>query len=77
MNKKGREAQKAKIAPTKAKKKKLKEDKAHSEKAPAIENMAVNIDFGMHPHILKQVQELAEQEIRPLDLQIISLLSQC
>ena len=74
MNKKGRDAQKAKIAPVKATKKKLKEDKVRSEKVPLIENVAVNIDFGLHPHILKQVQELADNEIRPLDLQIIYLL---
>ena len=74
MRKKSMESRKGKTAPVQARKRKTKEDKAPAEKTPTIENMAVNIDFGTYPHVLKQVSDLADQEIRPLDLQIIYLL---
>jgi hypothetical protein len=74
MNKKSREGKKGKTAPEQARKRKTKEDKAPAEKTPTIENMAVNINFGTYPHVLKQVSDLADREIRPLDLQIIYLL---
>ena|GEM_PF-984944 len=74
MRKKSMESRKGKTAPVQARKRKTKEDKAPAEKTPTVENMAVNIDFGTYPHVLKQVSDLADREIRPLDLQIIYLL---
>lgn len=74
MRKKSMEARQGKNAPVRAQKGRPKKDKAPAEKTPAIENVTVNIDFDKHPHVLKQVSDLADQEIRPLDLQIIYLL---
>jgi hypothetical protein len=74
MNKKGREVQKGKTSPTEAEEKRPMKDKAPPEKTPSRQNLTVNIDFEKHRHVLKQVQDLADQEIRPLDLQIIFLL---
>lgn len=74
MRKKSMESRKGKTAPVQARKRKTKEDKAPAEKTPTIENMAVNIDFGTYPYVLKQVSDLADREIRPLDLQIIYIL---
>ncbi|MFZ4437097.1 MAG: hypothetical protein ACOYOS_01590 [Syntrophales bacterium] len=72
MRKKSMESRKT--APVPSQRKKTKEDKHPTEKAPTIENMAVNIDFGKFPLILKQLQDLADQEIRPLNLQLIYIL---
>ena len=74
MRKKSMESRKGKTAPVQARKRKTREDKAPAEKTPTIENMAVNIDFGRFPLILKQLQGLADQEIRPLELQMIYIL---
>ena len=74
MNKKSREGKKGKNTPVSTRKTKTKEDKAPAAKTPAIENMEGNVDFGTYPHVLKQVSDLADREIRPLDLQIIYLL---
>lgn len=71
MNKRGRKTQTAKNAPVRAR---SKERTANAEKTPPGQNLAVSIDFEKHPLILKQVRALADQEIRPLDLQIIFLL---
>mgnify|MGYP006957767884 CR=1 FL=1 len=71
MNKKSREGKKA---PVRAQRKETNEAKAPAEKTPTVENTAVNIDFDKHPHVLKQVSDLADREIRPLDLQIIYIL---
>ena len=74
MRKKSMEARQGKNAPVRAQKGRPKKDKALAEKTPTIENYGVCIDFNKHPHVLKQVSDLADQEIRPLDLQIIYLL---
>ena len=74
MNKKSREGKKGKTAPVQVGRKKVKEDKPHAEKVPLSENSAVNIDFGRFPSVLKKLQCLADQEIRPLDLQMIYIL---
>ena len=76
MNKKSREGKKGKNAPVRARRKETKEDEARPEKTPPSESMMVEIDFGRFPLILKELQGLADQEIRPLDLQIIYLLKQ-
>jgi hypothetical protein len=46
------------------------------EKTALRPPQAVTINFIKYPLILKQVEELANDEIRPLDLQIIYLLKQ-
>ena len=74
MNKRSRESQKSKTASVRLQREKPKKDTTRYEKTPTIENTAVNIDFGEHPLILKRVRDLADQEIRPLELQIIYLL---
>lgn len=74
MRKKSIESRKGKTAPVRAQRGRPKKDTNHHEKTPTIENMTVSIDFDKHPHVLKQVSDLADQEIRPLDLQIIYLL---
>lgn len=52
----------------------MKDDKGRIEKSSPRPNMTVSIDFDKHPHVLKQVSDLADREIRPLDLQIIYIL---
>jgi hypothetical protein len=49
-------------------------DKGLGGKSSPRANMRVDIDFSKHPLIYKQISDLADQEIRPLDLQIIYLL---
>jgi hypothetical protein len=74
MNKRSRESQKNKTTPERSQRGRPKKDTGLHEKTPTIENTAVNIDFGKHPLIFKQVRELADQEIKPLELQIIYVL---
>ena len=74
MRKKSMESRKGKTAPVQARRKETKNDKHHAEKVPLSENSAVNIDFGRFPLILKQLQNLADEEIRPFDLQVIYIL---
>lgn len=62
------------LAPEKNQSKKTKEGQGQPEKATNTPNMEVVIDFGEYPAILQQLQDLAEQEIRPLDLQMIYIL---
>lgn len=53
---------------------KTKEDTRTPEKGDCRPNMEVVINFTKHPSILTQIQELAEDQIRPVDAQIIFLL---
>lgn len=76
MRKKSIESRKQKIAPVRPQRKKTEEDKAPAGKTPVIENMKVDIDFSRFPAILEQLQELSDQELRPLDLQVIYILKQ-
>ena len=64
----------AKIAANGSKPKETKEDKGQVEKTVPRPSQAVTIDFSKYAHVLKQVADLAENEMRPLDLQIIYLL---
>lgn len=64
----------SKMAGNRAKPEKTKEDKRHTEKVAPRPSQAVTIDFSQYAHVLKQVVDLAEVEIRPLNLQIIYLL---
>jgi len=50
------------------------DEKTHDEKAPVAGNMAVTVDFSGYPQILNDVRQLAGDEIRPLELQIVYLL---
>lgn len=42
--------------------------------APAAGETTVRVDFGAHADLLREIKGLAEEEIRPLDLQIIYVL---
>jgi hypothetical protein len=35
---------------------------------------ALEVDFGKHVHILREIEKLAEQQIRPVELQVIYML---
>ena len=43
-------------------------------KDPVGQNTALTIDFGKYSHILKQVEGLAEEELRPVDLQVVYII---
>jgi hypothetical protein len=51
-----------------------KETRGVLEKAAYNENMNVEIDFTKYPGILNQIQKLADDQVRPVDGQIIFLL---
>ncbi|MDQ7838269.1 MAG: hypothetical protein RDU59_07235 [Thermodesulfobacteriota bacterium] len=38
---------------------------------------ALKVDFGKHAHILREIEKLAEQQIRPVELQVIYMLKTC
>lgn len=38
---------------------------------------ALKVDFGRHVHILREIEKLAEQQIRPVELQVIYMLKTC
>lgn len=42
--------------------------------APKKENTALTIDFGKYSPILREVEKLAEEEMRPVDLQVVYIL---
>ena len=44
------------------------------EKSPEKRNMKLIIDFGKYGNILDRIEELAEEEVRPVDLQVIYML---
>ncbi|MDQ5988001.1 MAG: hypothetical protein CSYNP_03754 [Syntrophus sp. SKADARSKE-3] len=66
--------QNAVALPKKTRTKKMKKDTCHVEKSLHKENMTVVIDFSAYPSILKQVQDVADDQIRPLESQIIFIL---
>ena len=45
-----------------------------SEKVPVGPNTALAIDFGKYSSILRAVEKLAEEEMRPVDLQVVYIL---
>lgn len=51
-------------------------DMSKAGKPPTGPNTSLVIDFGKYPDVLKRVQGLAEDEIRPIDLQVIFMLKQ-
>lgn len=48
-----------------------------STKALREPNTAVTVDFGKYASVLQEVQDLAEKEMRPVDLQVIYMLKRC
>jgi len=57
--------------PEKAKK---TQSKPKSKKAQGKANTALTIEFGKHVSILRQIESLADREIRPVDCQVIYML---
>jgi len=77
MNKKRWENSKArKKAPAKPKKKKTTPCKPQAEKPQQDRKTALTIEFGRHAPVLREVEKLAEEEMRPVDLQVIYILKQ-
>lgn len=58
----------------KTKRKEMKEDKGATVKSSPRANMAVAVDFSRYPFIFDQITELALDQVRPVDAQIIFLL---
>jgi hypothetical protein len=50
--------------------------RAKPEKPSQSPNTALTIEFKKHPSILREVEKLAEEEVRPLELQVIYILKQ-
>jgi len=68
--------QTAKNALLATKTEKVKEDKGPVEKAAHSKDMKVVVDFAKYPSILNHIQKLADDQIRPVDAQIIFLIKQ-
>jgi DNA-directed RNA polymerase subunit RPC12/RpoP len=49
-------------------------NQAKARSAPEEQRGAINIEFKSHVQILKEVEKLAEREMRPLDCQILYML---
>jgi len=63
-----------KQAPIKAKSKKATGDTRKPETPPPASKDTVTIQFGKHVSILREVEKLADDEMRPIDLQIVYML---
>jgi hypothetical protein len=61
--------------PEAPKKKKAASGKAGPEKAPKTPDTAVKIEFGKYVSVFKEVEKLANREMRPLDMQIVYMLN--
>ncbi len=51
-----------------------KKDKGNPENSQQRRNMALTIDFGRYVSILKELEQLAEEEVRSVDSQVIYIL---
>ncbi|MDY6989230.1 MAG: hypothetical protein SWQ30_14360 [Thermodesulfobacteriota bacterium] len=51
-------------------------DMPKKEKPPTGPDTALVIDFGKYPRVFEQVKARAEEEVRPIDLQVIFMLKQ-
>jgi len=51
-----------------------RQGKAHSEKARQDSSTALTIEFGNHISVLRDIEKLSEEELRPVDLQVIYIL---
>lgn len=75
MSKKSWEARRVKNkGPGEPKKKKTTKDKAQTEKPQQNRNTALTIEFSKHVSVLREVERLAEEEVRPVNLQVIYIL---
>lgn len=54
--------------------KKATSDKETPEKAPKTADAAVVIEFGKYASVLTEVEKLADEEMRPVDMQVIYML---
>lgn len=63
-----------KARPSKKKSTIKPKDKAETQKPQQDINTALTIEFSKHVSILKEIEKLAEEEVRPVDLQIIFIL---
>ena len=50
---------------------------AHSQGTPKVGTAAIRIDFGKHGTVLEEVVKLADEQMRPLETQIIFMLKTC
>ena len=78
LGKKGRTKKKParnrKKAPVKHKKKNETPHKPQAERPLPCGDTALRIDFGRHVSVLRAVERLADEEMRPVDLQVVFLL---
>ena len=51
-------------------------NKAKPEKPQQSPDTTLTIEFKKHPSILREVEKLAEEEVRPVELQVIYILKQ-
>ena len=63
-----------KKGPVKSKKKDTTKDKAEPQKPQQDLNTALTIEFSKHVSVLREVEKLAEEEVRPVDLQVVYML---
>ena len=50
---------------------------AHPQETPKAGTAAIRIDFGRHREVLGAIVKLAEEEMRPFEIQIIYMLKSC
>jgi len=74
LGKKGARARMANLAHQASSREKPEEDPPAHEKTPKNRNVKVLVDFSRREDLLKRVTELADDEFRPLELQILSLV---
>lgn len=72
----GNRAKALKKAAEKLKKEKETKVRTKSETALRTADTALKIEFGKHAAVLREVEALADQEIRPVECQIIYMLKQ-
>jgi len=60
--------------PETPKREKASSGTAKPEKAPRTPDTAVRIEFGKYISVFKEVEKLADEEMRPVDMQIIYML---
>lgn len=74
MAKRSNEARKRPKGPVTPKRKNAAHDKHKPEKASHAQYKALTIEFGEHGDILKEIEKLAVEEVRPLECQVIFML---
>lgn len=63
-----------KKGPKGSKKKKVTNDKAKSQKPKKTAATAITIDFGKYVSILHKIEKIADEEMRPVNMQIVYML---